>query len=324
MGILPVGRRQGHGPKDLAGRRFGRLIAVRVVGRTPGRHYVWACVCDCGASLDVVRGSLLSGRKVSCGCIEQEESERAVRERCRRAEANAEPPRAPVRPTPAPKMSRGARTRLLLADGEAFGRLTVMDRAPGLGNKWLCRCSCGGEATYTASSLLSGRRRSCGRCHEVRRSRGVRLCSACHRELPLAAFWARKNRGLQYACRDCLLSNSRARYKRDLDASREQRRIYARGDKRASDRAAADRRLFPGKRKAHTAVYRATKAGILQRPEACSRCGDRHRVEAHHDDYRKPLDVMWLCTACHRRRHAELAAIGLDPDVTAKDVTEVA
>ena len=30
------------------------------------------------------------------------------------------------------------------------------------------------------------------------------------------------------------------------------------------------------------------------------------KVIAHHEDYDKPLDVMWLCRSCHVKRHAEI------------------
>ncbi len=47
-------------------------------------------------------------------------------------------------------------------------------------------------------------------------------------------------------------------------------------------------------------VSRAIKSGILVRPTSCSECGaDGVRIEGHHRDYSKPLEVEWLCTRCH-------------------------
>jgi ribosomal protein S27AE len=37
----------------------------------------------------------------------------------------------------------------------------------------------------------------------------------------------------------------------------------------------------------------------------CIRCGNEKSL-AHHEDYDKPLDVMWLCQPCHKQRHKEL------------------
>lgn len=54
---------------------------------------------------------------------------------------------------------------------------------------------------------------------------------------------------------------------------------------------------------ARVAVRRALGRGDLI-PTACSVCGSL-TVEAHHDDYAKPLDVRWLCREHHREHHAK-------------------
>lgn len=55
---------------------------------------------------------------------------------------------------------------------------------------------------------------------------------------------------------------------------------------------------------AHNAVARAVKSGLLVR-ERCMRCTEPKTI-AHHEDYDKPLDVMWLCQPCHKQRHKEI------------------
>lgn len=63
---------------------------------------------------------------------------------------------------------------------------------------------------------------------------------------------------------------------------------------------------YPEKRYAHKAVEYAIKRGDLAR-KSCEVCGDE-RSHAHHDDYSKPLEVMWLCQPHHRDRHKFLEA----------------
>jgi ribosomal protein S27AE len=43
--------------------------------------------------------------------------------------------------------------------------------------------------------------------------------------------------------------------------------------------------------------------GIAKMP--CERCGVETSLK-HHDDYERPLDVMWLCGKHHHERHKEL------------------
>lgn len=54
----------------------------------------------------------------------------------------------------------------------------------------------------------------------------------------------------------------------------------------------------------HSAVARAIRKGEMV-PKNCERCGAEKTV-AHHEDYSKPLDVMWLCQPCHIQRHKEI------------------
>ena len=58
------------------------------------------------------------------------------------------------------------------------------------------------------------------------------------------------------------------------------------------------RERYPDKYRARTAVGNAVRDGRLTR-EPCEACGTTERVEAHHDDYSKPLEVRWLCKAHH-------------------------
>ena len=60
------------------------------------------------------------------------------------------------------------------------------------------------------------------------------------------------------------------------------------------------------KRKAEWTVSNAIRDGKLLRPSQCSQCGATGDIEAHHPDYDKPLDVVWLCIPCHgETRHKE-------------------
>ena len=55
---------------------------------------------------------------------------------------------------------------------------------------------------------------------------------------------------------------------------------------------------------AHSAVKRAIISGKIVK-SLCVRCGNKNSV-AHHEDYDKPLDVIWLCQPCHKQRHKEI------------------
>ena len=59
----------------------------------------------------------------------------------------------------------------------------------------------------------------------------------------------------------------------------------------------------PEKRLAHSRVAHAIESGRLVR-QPCEKCGDP-KSHAHHFDYSKPLDVVWLCSAHHGEVHRQ-------------------
>jgi hypothetical protein len=56
---------------ELAGQRFGLLLALRYSHTTNGRTYWW-CRCDCGRERSVMGKQLRNGDSKSCGCWERE------------------------------------------------------------------------------------------------------------------------------------------------------------------------------------------------------------------------------------------------------------
>lgn len=56
---------------------------------------------------------------------------------------------------------------------------------------------------------------------------------------------------------------------------------------------------------AHAMVQEALKFGTLVRRTECEGCSSTVNVVAHHDDYKRPLDVRWLCGTCHQAWHSK-------------------
>lgn len=69
-------------------------------------------------------------------------------------------------------------------------------------------------------------------------------------------------------------------------------------------RQAVHQKLAPEKKRARRVLSKALKAGRVEKPATCSNCGEiSARIEGHHEDYAKPLDVVWVCPSCHAIIH---------------------
>ncbi len=150
----------------------------------------------------------------------------------------------------------------------------------------------------------------------------MKQCKKCFESKPLNEFYKKiENKdGVQKVCKDCdnkrhrqwrkkhpyqVIIMSRLQRERHPEEMRAAVREYGRKHKKEMQlRTEQWAKKNPKKTSAHAKVYYAIKIGKLKK-ENCY-CGKR--AHAHHDDYNKPLDVLWLCPIHHKERHMCLNA----------------
>lgn len=151
----------------------------------------------------------------------------------------------------------------------------------------------------------------------------MKRCISCGEALPPQEFYAhpRMADGRLNKCKSCCRAYERekraadpvaaqakdaAQYRRHHAAKRAAQAAYRRtvAGKAALARGSQGYRdRHPEKRAAHIALGNALRSGKVTRPAVCEGCGAECRPHGHHDDYARPLDVRWLCVACHEVAH---------------------
>ena len=134
-------------------------------------------------------------------------------------------------------------------------------------------------------------------------------CFKCKTNKPLEEFYKHSKMadGHLNKCKGCTKNDSTTNRNKNLEKVRAYdrargkipERIKAGVEINRAWRAEDSRRAL-----AHSQVARAIRNGALVR-QSCVRCGEEKSL-AHHEDYDKPLEVMWLCQPCHKKRHKEL------------------
>jgi hypothetical protein len=140
----------------------------------------------------------------------------------------------------------------------------------------------------------------------------MKTCFKCKEEKDLSEFYRHKRMGDGYLgkCKECAKKDSTINRNKNIEKIREydrKRSCLPHRLKLNKDKAIRFRAQFPLKYKTHRAVSNAVRDKKLIKPKICSACNKpRKRIEGHHDDYSKPLDVIWLCSACHSQLHRDL------------------
>lgn len=145
----------------------------------------------------------------------------------------------------------------------------------------------------------------------------MKPCKHCDELKPQTEFYA-SNRS---TCKECVKKQVRANREENISYYRSYDRLrYRENDDRkensrkcsnsAAGMAARKRSKekmkehHPEKAKARNAVSNGLRDGKIKRAETCYFCTETDKLQAHHADYNRPLDVHWLCPACHGKLHA--------------------
>lgn len=142
----------------------------------------------------------------------------------------------------------------------------------------------------------------------------MRACTKCGESKPLEAFYKHPfgKDGRMPKCAECTKAAVRENRQARIEYYRAYERTRAKLPHRVEARAEYAKRnpkkfpeSDPVKRQARIKLGNAIRDGKIVRPPHCEVCGTpEDKIHGHHDDYTKPLDVIWVCTSCHALIHA--------------------
>jgi hypothetical protein len=149
----------------------------------------------------------------------------------------------------------------------------------------------------------------------------MKVCRECKQEKPLTEFYkhAKMADGHLNKCIECVKARVSKHREENLERAREYdrkrgslpHRIQARKEyaqtkvgRQAIKNAATNyRKRHPLRYAAHVVTRNAVRDGKLIPATSCEVCNSTEKIEGHHDDYTKPLDLRWLCEKCHKEWH---------------------
>lgn len=137
----------------------------------------------------------------------------------------------------------------------------------------------------------------------------TKRCFKCQCEKPFEAFYKHTKMGDGHLnkCKDCTKTDVNKHRQDNLERIRSYDKMRASMPHRIALRGEIIKKYqadFPLRKKANTAVGNAVRDGRLKK-QPCWVCGAK--AVAHHPDYSRPLDVVWLCQPHHKQTHAIVA-----------------
>ena len=140
----------------------------------------------------------------------------------------------------------------------------------------------------------------CGLRGDCKKCRNARRLLNRERIISLNKLWYDRNKEKVNAKRKSPENRKKARDYKALNAEKYNR---LRGLYRSREESRKEREKHRDKINARKILNYHVSKGHIIKFDACQECGSKERIHGHHENYSKPLEVIWLCNKCHQRRH---------------------
>lgn len=133
----------------------------------------------------------------------------------------------------------------------------------------------------------------------------TKKCFKCKDVKPLDDFYKHSEMadGHLGKCKDCAKTDATSNRNANLERIRAYDRERGKLPHRIANTIANTKRwrkLNPEKYAAHMLLNYAVRTGKVKKPRKCSQCKKKRLIMGHHEDYTKPLEVIWACQECHK------------------------
>lgn len=137
----------------------------------------------------------------------------------------------------------------------------------------------------------------------------MKTCFKCRCAKPLDQFYkhAQMGDGHLNKCKDCTKNDVKKHRQDNWQAVRDYDRLRASQPHRvakAKEIQARWKAEHPERRHAQSLLGSAVRCGRVTPWPVCAVPACSDKPQAHHPDYSRPLDVVWLCDAHHKQAHA--------------------
>jgi len=141
----------------------------------------------------------------------------------------------------------------------------------------------------------------------------INICKECTRNRVTAHRWSNIDKAREY---DRNRPNYLQRNKNNLEKIRNLSEKDRKEHYSKANLASKLSKSSNNKKVVNQLVSNSIRGNKIIKNTECEHCGVKSKLDAHHENYLEPLNVIWLCRPCHGKRHKQINKEKRDKETT--------